>query len=61
MKVWKIELPKIPLELNKVDDVAEEILKEEKLEEVIIENVIIENLEESSIKLDSCIFKMLYL
>ena len=45
MKVWKIELPKIPLELNKVDDVAEEILKEEKLEEVIIENVIIENLE----------------
>ncbi len=30
MKVWKIELPKIPLELNKVDDVAEEILKEEK-------------------------------
>ena len=30
MKVWKIELPKIPLELNKVDDVKEEILKEEK-------------------------------
>ncbi len=30
MKVWKIELPKIPLELNKVDNVAEEILKEEK-------------------------------
>ncbi|MDU7068692.1 MAG: pentapeptide repeat-containing protein, partial [Clostridium perfringens] len=30
MKVWEIEFPKIPLELNKVDDVAEEILKEEK-------------------------------
>ncbi|PWX16981.1 pentapeptide repeat-containing protein, partial [Clostridium perfringens] len=23
MKVWKIELPKIPLELNKIDDVKE--------------------------------------
>lgn len=29
MKVWKIELPKIPLELNKVNNVKEEILKEE--------------------------------
>ncbi|BDC01531.1 TPA: hypothetical protein ACF2DS_000793 [Clostridium perfringens] len=42
MKIWKIELPKLPLELNKLDDVTEEILKEEKLEEAIIENVICE-------------------